>query len=81
MAKAKEVEVAAIERAKKHLEKMTKKEPNTKTLVEALDELKPLIVETIGKGYSRDEVVAMLAEKGIEAKAYHLKKLLAKAKD
>lgn len=80
MAVKKEVEIAVIEKVKKHLEKAPKKEPTTKPLMTALEELKPTIEAAIERGYSRDEVVGLLAEKGLEIKPYQLKALFKKPK-
>lgn len=80
MAIKKEIDIAVIEKVKKHFEKLPKKDPATKTVKEALEELKPVIEAAIERGYTREEVLAMAAEKGLEAKEYQLKALFKKAK-
>lgn len=81
MAVKKEVDISVIEKAKKHFEKLPRKEPETMPLMEALEELKPTIEAAMERGYSRDEVLAMLAEKGLDVKAYQLKALFKKSKE
>jgi predicted Zn-dependent peptidase len=80
MAVKKEVDISIIEKAKKHFEKLPKKEPATKTVADALVELKPTIETAMERGYTQEEVLAMLAEKGLEVKAYQLKALFRKPK-
>lgn len=80
MAVKKEVEVSAIEKAKKYIEKAPQKAPSTKPVMEALEDLKPTLEAAFERGYNRDEVLAMLAEKGVEAKPYQLKALFKKEK-
>ena len=80
MAKPKAVTVGVIEKARKALEKVPPKEPDSKPVAEALQELKPTIEAAIAKGYSRAEVVQMLVGQGLEVKDYHLKALLKKQK-
>ena len=80
MAIKKEIDISVIEKVKKHFEKLPKKDPATKTVAEALEELKPVIELAIERGYTREEVLAMAAEKGLEVKEYQLKALFKKFK-
>lgn len=80
MAVKKEVDISIIEKAMKHLEKLPKKEPATKTVADALVDLKPYIVAAMNQGYTQNEVIALLAEKGLEVKPYQLKALFRKPK-
>jgi DNA-binding transcriptional regulator YhcF (GntR family) len=81
MAIKKEIEISTIEKFKKHLEKLPKKELATKPIGEALEELKPTIEDAINLGYTREEILAMAAKNGIELKEYQLKQLFKKAKE
>ena len=81
MATKKEIDTQTIEKLKKHLEKLPKKESETKTIAEALEELKPTFESAIQRGYSREEILAMAAEKGLEIKAYQLRALFKKDKE
>ena len=81
MAMKKEIDISVIEKVKKHFEKLPKKDPATKTVAEALEELKPVIELAIERGYTREEVLAMAAEKGLEVKEYQLKALFKKPKE
>ena len=78
MAKAKEVNVSVIEKARRALDKVPPKQPDTKPVADALEELKPTIEAAIAKGYTRAEVADLLKEHGLEVKDYHLKALLKK---
>lgn len=80
MATKKEIEISSIEKLKRHLEKLPPKEPATKPIVEALEELKPLIATAIERGYSQEEVLNMATERGIPVKAYQIKALFKKTK-
>lgn len=80
MAKAKAVDVAVIEKARKALVKAAPKEPAALPVALALEKLKPEIEAAIGKGYSRAEVAAMLAEVGVEVKEYQIKALFKQAR-
>lgn len=80
MAVKKEVDISIIEKAKKHFEKLPEKEPATKTVADALEDLKPSIEAAMARGYTQDEVIALLAEKGLEVKSYQLKALFRKPK-
>ena len=75
MAVKKEVSIETIEKAKKALEALPKKEPAKKLLEAALLDLKPSIEAMIDRNYTRAEVVDQLVKLGIPAKLYHIKKL------
>jgi hypothetical protein len=81
MAVKKEIDVAVIEDIKLHLETAAHKETATRTIMDALHELKPSIETALCRGYSRDDVIKMLAEKGLEVKAYQLKALFKKVRE
>jgi len=67
---------ADIEQAKKHFSKLPKKQPPSKLVGDALEELKPSILELIEKGYTKDDVIDELSKIGINIKRYRLKVLL-----
>lgn len=77
MAAKKEVTLDAIEKAKKALAALPTKTPETKPVAEALEELKPVLQDVIQKGYTKDDVIQLLAKQGIAAKTYHLRSLFA----
>lgn len=77
MAVKKEVTIEVIEKAKKAFAALPTKAPATKPVALALEELKPTLEDAIQKGYTRDDVIQLLAKQGIAAKAYHLKSLFA----
>lgn len=81
MAVKKEVGVEVIEKAKKRLAGLPEKLPPVKLVDEALDELKPLIVEAIKKNYSKQEIVDELNNAGFNIKMYSLNQLLKQKKE
>ena len=81
MAIKKEITNETIEEVKKLLKKLPKKETASKTITEALDALKPAIQAAIDHGYSRAEIIALAAEKGLEVKGYQLTSLLKKSRE
>ncbi len=77
MAVKKEVTFEAIEKAKKTLLALPEKEPAKKFLDDALLELKPQIEAALERGYSKTEIIDVLAKQGVPVKQFHLKNLLA----
>lgn len=71
----KEVAITSLEKAKKLLDKLQPKAPETKPLETALEELKPLIKSSFEKGYSVNEIAGLLEEQGIKIKLSDIKKL------
>ena len=78
MAKAKTFNVSVIEKARRALEKAATKEPDTKTVSDALEELKPTIEAALAKGYSRVEIAELLTGQGMDVKEYQIKTLFKK---
>lgn len=78
MAIKKVVEISAIAAAKKFLEKAPAKEPSTLPLMKALERLKPEIEAALKRGYSREEVIKLMADKGLVIKESNLKALFRK---
>lgn len=81
MAIKKEVSTETIEEVKNMLKKLPKKELNTKSIPEALEILKPFIETAKKLGYSKEEIIAFAAEKGLEVPSYQLTKLLKKTRE
>ena len=81
MAIKKEIDISSIEKLKKHLEKLPPKEPETKPIAAALEELKPVLVSAIERGYTREDLLEIANDKGIPVKAYHMKALFKKPTD
>jgi len=75
MSVQKKILVVNIEQAKKNLAKLSKKDHPSISVGDALEELKPFIQEAIDKNYTRDNVLQILAQCGIEIKPYRLKGL------
>jgi hypothetical protein len=73
----KEVQIDALKKASKMLSSLPIKEPATKTLELALEELKPELEAALEKGYSQSDLVDLLDKQGVPVKAYQLKSLLA----
>lgn len=80
MAVKKEVEIGAVEKAKKRLAALPVKQPPVRLVEEALNELKPLIEEALQKNYTRQEIVDELNAAGFNIKMYSLKQLLKQQK-
>ncbi len=77
MAIKKEVSVEVIEKAKKALANVPAKPATAKLVEEALEDLKPAILDLEKKGYSRQEIIELLAKQGVHVKAYALKRVMA----
>jgi hypothetical protein len=78
MAVKKEVALDVIEKAKKTLAAMPSKIPEKKIMDEALQDPKPTISDLYERGYSKDEVAALLTKQGVAVKKYQLTKLFLK---
>lgn len=76
MAVKKEIPVDVIEKAKKALANTPAKPATAKLLADALEDLKPVILDLEKKGYSRTEIKGLLGNQGIAVKDYSLKALL-----
>ncbi len=75
------ISATEIEQAKKTLSKLPSKQHPSRSVADALEELKPLILETLdNKNYTREELLQILEKCGIKIKPYRLKELFGEKK-
>ena len=77
MAIKKEISVEVIEKAKKALANIPVKAATSKLVDEALEDLKPTILDLETKGYTRPEIIELLGKQGVHVKPYAIKRVMA----